>query len=309
MVGISASRTRLAVVPEASWGVIPATPAFKNLRMTSETLAAEKQTAVSNEIRPDRNVPDVIQVGRMAQGSIEAELSYGTFDALLASALYGSWTTDVLKNGVLQSSFAIEKTFDRNVGADEFHRYSGVVVNTLGLSVTAAQLVTASLGVMGKGVSRATSAITGATYQDANTEDVMSAATDFADMTVTGLGSAPAIQSIQLNTTNNLRQRQVVGSLDSAGLGEGRFEASGSINVYFEEGELYQAFLDHGEFALAFTLGTEAGKRYKFELPRCKIMTMPITAGGNDQDVMANLTFQALVDATLGGTLRITRGV
>lgn len=309
MVGISASRTRLAYVPETAWGVIPATPAFQNFRMTSETLTAEKGTTVSNEIRPDRNVPDLIQVSRMAQGNLEAEMSYGTHDDFLSSALYNDWATDVLKNGTLQKSFAIEKTFDRNAGADEMHRFAGVVVNTFGLSVTASQLVTISFGVMGKGVERATTPITGATYADAGTDDVLSAATDFAELTVSGLGASPAIQSIQLNGTNNLRQRPVVGSVDSAGLGEGRFELTGSMNLYFEDGALYDAFLEHGSASLSFLLGTAAGDKQRWTVPKLKIQTMPITAGGNDQDVMANLTFQALYDATEACTLKIERGV
>lgn len=244
----------------------------------------------------------------MANGSIEAELSYGTFDDLIASAFYSDWSSNVLKNGTTQKSFTIEKTLDRDApAADEFHRFSGVVVNTLGLTITAQQLVTASFGVMGKGVTRGAAPITGATYQAAGTEDILSAATDFANLTIAGLGASPAVQSIQLSLTNNLRQRPVVGSVDSAGLGEGQFALTGTLNAYFEDPALYDAFLNNTAASLSFLMGTVSGKRYLVEVPRFKIQTMPITASGRDQDVMANIAFQALYDSTTGCTARLTR--
>lgn len=307
MVGISASKTRLAYIAEATWGVTPATPAFKNLRFTGESLNAEKQTVTSNEIRPDRNVADVIQVARMASGNIDAEFSYATFDDLFESALSSAWATDVLVNGVDQKSFTFEKTFE-NGATDAFHRFAGCVVNTMSIGVTAQQLVTLGFGVMGKGVTAAEAVIVGATYADANSNDVLSAGTDFASLTMTGITDEPAIQAITIDTTNNLRQQAVVGSIDSAGIGDGRFEMTGTMNAYFEGGDLYDAFLNHDALSLSFLLGTEAGSRYLISVPKLKITSGTIVAGGNDQDVFANLNWQALYDTGIDGTISMTRG-
>lgn len=309
MVGISASTTRLAAVAETAWGVTPATPAFKNIRIVSESLNAEKQTTTSNELRPDRNVADVIQTARMASGSIEGEFSYGSFDDYIESMLYSSWATDTIKNGVTQKSFTLEKTLRKSASLNAFFRYKGAVFNSWSLGISSGQLITSSFGVMAKGLETGTTAIAGATYAAAGTSDVMSAATDFASLTATGISGAPVIESISLEMTNNTRQRMAVGSLDSQGIGEGRFELTGSMNAYFDDEALYNAFLAHTALGLSFNLGSVAGSRYTFTIPKLKLTTGTLVAGGNDQDLMLNVGFQALIDSTLGATLKIDRAV
>ena len=93
----STSETRLAYIAETAWGTTPTTPAFTNARFTGESLTPDLQTVVSNEIRPDRNVTDLIQVGQSAGGDVNFELSYGAFDDWLESVMYNTWSTNVLK--------------------------------------------------------------------------------------------------------------------------------------------------------------------------------------------------------------------
>lgn len=309
MPGISASTTRLAAVAETAWAVTPATPAFKNLRIVSESLSAEKQTTTSNELRPDRNVSDVIQTSRAASGSIEAEMSYGSFDDLIESALYSTWATNTIKNGVIQKSFTLEKTLRKTASLNTFMRYKGTVVNSWSLGISSGQLITSSFGVMSKGIEMATTAITGATYAVAGTSDVMSAATDFANLTATGVTATPVIESINFAMTNNTRQRMAVGSLDSQGIGEGRFELTGSMNAYFDDEVLYNAFLAHSALSLSFTLGSVSGSKYTITIPKLKLTSGTLVAGGNDQDLMLNVNFQALIDGTLASSIKIDRAV
>ena len=304
----SASKTRMARVAETVWGVTPATPAFKNFRMTGESLNAEKQTAVTNEIRPDRNISDLIQVARTTSGNLDAEFSYASFDDEFESALANVWTADVLKNGIIQKSLTYEKTFLANDTDEIFHRFAGSVVNTMAIGVTAQQLITLGFGVMGRGITTGVAPITGATYADALVTDVLSAAADFGSLAITGLAEQPSIMAITLDTTNNLRQQPVVGSLNSAGLGDGRFGVTGTLNAYFEGGPLYDAFNDHDAVAISFLLGTDTGSQYRVTMPKVKLSQGTIVAGSNDSDVMASLSYQALYDPTLGCTIQIERG-
>jgi hypothetical protein len=236
-------------------------------------------------------------------------MSYGSFDELIESALYSTWDTDVIKNGVTQKSFTLEKTLRKGPATNVFMRYKGAVVNTWSLGISSGQLITSSFGVMAKGIEVATTAIIGATYAVAGTADVMSAATDFASLTATGVTAAPVIESISFDMTNNTRQRMAVGSLDSQGIGEGRFELTGTMNAYFDSEELYQAFLAHDALGLSFTIGSEAGSRYEITIPRLKLTTGTLVAGGNDQDLMLNVGFQALIDGTLASSIKIERGI
>lgn len=317
--GANASDTRLSIVPEAAWGVTPTTPAFQNIRFTSEGLTPNKETTRSQEIRPDRNVTDEIMVGRSVSGNMDFELSYGTFDDLLESLFHAEWDAedDIIINGAnIGQSFTAERTLKLNDGSSHYSRFTGLVVNSMSLAISAGSLVTGSFDVMGKFGGAGTSAIAGATYADAPQSRVINAATHFAGLTLTGGdlgGETPLIQSINLNMTNNLRAQTAVGSIDNVGMGAGQFEVTGSIEAYFRPG-LLQAFLDHEDLGLEFTLGTEAGSRYKFEIPTLVLTGAPGgNATGNDSDVMSTADFTGVLDRTsgtpIGGTVRITRGV
>lgn len=88
----STNRVAIAKVRETTFGVTPATPAFKAIREVSSSLAVNPQTVISNEIRSDRQVPDLILVGIQAGGDVGGEMSFQTMDDDMEEALQGGWT-------------------------------------------------------------------------------------------------------------------------------------------------------------------------------------------------------------------------
>nr|WP_143846003.1 phage tail tube protein [Bradyrhizobium cosmicum]QDP27014.1 hypothetical protein FNV92_34890 [Bradyrhizobium cosmicum] len=88
----STNRVALAKVREATFGVIPANPAFKAVRQTSSSLAANPQTKISAEIRGDRQVTDLILVGEDATANVGGELAFGVADDDFEEALQGTWS-------------------------------------------------------------------------------------------------------------------------------------------------------------------------------------------------------------------------
>jgi hypothetical protein len=307
----SASTARLALVKEAAWGATPATPAFAVARMTGESLNLTRQSVASNEIRADRNLADLIQVGGGAGGEVQVEWSYGgagsALDLMLESALFGAWSSDVLKNGSDETSLTIEKTFDTGA-TGVFVRLTGMVANTMTLTATAGQVLTGGFGFLGKGGSVGDAALVGATYAPAPSGPVMDAAAGFASL---GLGalSSPKIRSVSLSATNNLRGQSVVGSIEAAGLGLGRFDLTGSIEVYLENKQLLDVYLAGNGLDLSFVIGSVSGERYAFDLPRIKLTAAEVVAGGNDEDVMVRCGFQALHDPVEGCAIKVTRAV
>lgn len=300
------SQTRVALVPEVTLGTTPATPTFVNHRYNSETLKINRGNVTSDEIREDGNVTDLIQVSGAAAGGLSGEMSYGTNDLILESALGGAWSTNVLTNAQAISGFTIEKTIE--LGAtDAYLRHTGMVANTFGLNVRANQIVTWNSDFLGLGGSTDTAIITGATYTAANTKAVLSAGTGFASLSAGG--TTPIITGLTLNTTRNLRQQQQAGSLDAAGIGTGRFVVTGEIDAYFENATLYDLFLAGTASALSFNIGTETNEKYTFSVPKIKFSDGEVLAGGNDQDMMVRLPYQGIYDSGIGGTLRITRAV
>lgn len=80
---------------------IPGGPFNLNqLRFTgTPNLAFTPNTIVSNEIRPDRQISDLILVGAEAGGDTGYELSYQAFDDLITGALFNVYTETVRKVG------------------------------------------------------------------------------------------------------------------------------------------------------------------------------------------------------------------
>ena len=301
---VDSSQTRLAYITESTWGTTPATPVFLEQRFVSEGMNANIDTVTSNEIRSDRNVADVVQVGSSAGGSVDFELTYGSFDDWLESLMYSTWSTNVLKNGVTEKSFTIEKTFEAGA-TDQYHRFAGSVVDSMTLSMQTEQIVTGSFDFLSKGSTSAQAIIAGATYTGANSNEVINAAADFASLAITGVTS-PTLTSLDLTITNSLRQNKELGSLDARDIGAGRFEVTGNLVAYFENEEMYELFLNGTATDLTFKLGGASSKNYVFNMAKIKFTSGEVVAGGNDQTTVANMSFQGLYDGT-DNTLEITR--
>jgi len=93
------NRVALRYWEESTWGVITGNPKMTNLRFTSESLKGTKSTEVSDEIRSDRQIPDIIRTGIMAEGDINTELSMVSYEdffrALFMAAAWSSAATVV----------------------------------------------------------------------------------------------------------------------------------------------------------------------------------------------------------------------
>lgn len=303
----SGSGVRVAAVAETVFGTTPATPAFATLRTTNGGLRTQKTTGTSNERQADRNVRDEFELGQDVVGSYDFELTYGTFDALLAGLLCGAWTTDVLKNGITPQFFTIEETYE--LGAtDTFRRFTGCQVNTMSLAIGARAAVTGSFGIMGKAEALATAIVAGATYADPSETPVSTASANVASLVVGGAAGAIKVRSLNLEITNNLRIRPEVGSKFSNEFGMGRFDVSGTMECYFQSNALYQACLDHGLGDLSFIIGNATGEKYQFDIDKLRFGDGNVTAGGNDDDIMVSIPIRGLLGAD-DCTLMITREV
>lgn len=86
------NRASIRVLKEAVWGTTPISGTSDELRFTGSSLVAEKQTQISDEIRADRMVPSVIEVGASSSGGISMEFSAGSADMFFEAFLLGAWT-------------------------------------------------------------------------------------------------------------------------------------------------------------------------------------------------------------------------
>lgn len=307
MIG-SGAGARYAYIAEVTPGTTPTTPTFKVMRTTGGGLRNNKSTSVSDQVRADRNVPDEILVGVDAGGSYPFELTYGSFDDIMAAALFGSWSTDVLKNGISRQFFTFEETIE--LGAtDSFSRFTMSMIDMLSLDIQARQKITGSFNVFAQKETLGTAILSGATYTAANTKQVMSAGASVGALAVASLNPVPKLRRIQLQVGNNLRRRPVIGSLYSEEYGEGRCDVTGTLEAYFESNDLYQAVLDHGGGALSVTLGQDDDEHYTIDLPNIVFLDGARQLGGNNDDVIVSVPFRAKYSASDAASIKITRAV
>lgn len=301
------SQTRLASVTEVTIGTIPTSPTFQTMRYVSSSLRLAKQTDIPNEIRADRNVASIVDVGRMVQGDIQTLYSYSTYHTWLEYLLCADWATDVLKNGTLAKAATIEEFFEQGA-TDTYIRLRGCRFNTLDLTLRPRQSMTAAWGLMGIGSPTPTTAIlSGATYTDPTTTEVFNAGLNVAALDFTGITNAPKIQELTLRINNNVYPVDVVGQYEPYAHGLGRFEVTGSMTALFENLDTYSAILDHDDVKIGFTLTDGAGNSEVWAVPVTKLTDGGPTVPGNGQSVTMQVPFQAKFDASSSASLTITR--
>jgi hypothetical protein len=114
-----------------AWGVTPATGAPREMRITGSQLAAQKETVTSEELRSDRMVPNIVEVGASAEGEINFEFSAGSIDDFLAAFLYGLWTRpmsfDIFKGIGVSITGAAEVTIASDAPVDYYFTVGRVV--------------------------------------------------------------------------------------------------------------------------------------------------------------------------------------
>ena len=86
------NRVKLALIEEGTFGVIPATPQMIAQRYTDSTLTGTPKTKISAEIVSDRNVADLILVGKDVSGDIGYEISNLNPNNAFEGVMFNPWT-------------------------------------------------------------------------------------------------------------------------------------------------------------------------------------------------------------------------
>lgn len=136
------------------------------LRFTgTPNLAFQPNTIVSEEIRPDRQISDLILVGAEAGGDTGIEISYGAFDALISGALFNVFNDTITKEGtgeitafgagtitvddggdfIVGQIIRLEKLLTGDVG-DGIFEITGIATDTLTVNPLSGTATTAVLG-------------------------------------------------------------------------------------------------------------------------------------------------------------------
>jgi hypothetical protein len=413
----TSNRTALRYAIETVLGTTPASPAFKELRYTGESLNFNQSSISSNEIRADRNIGDTVRVDADVAGDVNFEMSFSTFDDMLAAALCTSWpvvpsgtapgtaaltagagtltaatyyyqvtaigasgaeslptsemslaagantginvnwttaagatgyriygrtiggakrflaqvgvvttwldngsvtpggasipvaNTSVIRNGVELKSFTFQKHF-QDLAIPIFQNFTGCRIGGMSMDFQPGQILTGSFTLMGMNSVQGTSQNGGATISYLGTgKDVMNSVSNLLNLQKNGSAMTASILKLGLNMANNLRGQKAIGTLGSVGIALGKFDVSGDIEIYFENGTEYTDFLNNTAFSISWRLRDPASptKYYDILLPKVKFETGTIVAGGLDQDMKVAGTYRATYDSTEMCEVRITK--
>jgi hypothetical protein len=149
--------------------------------------------------------------------------------------------------------------------------------------------------------------IGGATFPAVSTTTPMSAVANLQAITIDGVPYTGCIMSMSVKIKNNIRTIMCVGSPTPRDMKMGKFQITGDLQFYFNEGSNFAKFVAGTEFAISFSMVDIANNTYTVTLPRCKFETGEVVAGGTNTDVMFSATYRALNDSVTGRVIRITK--
>lgn len=211
-----------------------------------------------------------------------------------------------LTNGTTQRSFTLER---QSPDVTEYWAYTGMTVSSMELNIASGSRSTMSFSFMGKGAQRDTSTQLPGSAQESFAYDIHSGTTGPA--CIIWADGAPFVgtfvKSISLSYDNALRSQEALCTLGAIGIGSGTLNVSGTLEVYFANGDLFDKFLANQYISVTFSTLDSDGNGYVFTLPKVNLGSVNTSAGGKDADMMLSIEFTALRD--LGNAVPALRQV
>lgn len=208
-----------------------------------------------------------------------------------------SVATSRLTNGTTLTSFTIERQIAEATPAQVF-AFRGMYGSKFSTQLASRSLTEATFTFLGKDSLRKN----GATYMPgtiaaSQTYDIQNGVTGVGNIWEGGAPLAgTAIKSISLDIDSGLRAQDALGVLGLVGVGIGTFVVSGSLEVYFADGAMYDKFIGDTYTSLTFSTKDASGNGYVIQLPRVQLSNGKIQAGGKNTDLMATFDYTAFAD-------------
>lgn len=309
------NQTRLGYVEETTFGTTPSSN-LQLLRRTGGAISPRRTTVTSEEIRSDLRAGQPVRTSEWFEGDVNVEWSYGTLDDILEGVCMDSWTTNVLTDGTTEKSYTFEdQIVDSSFSPNQYMVYKGGRIANLSMSLATEAIVSGSFSVMGTTPSIAqSSAGTGNTTETTtgpfNTVDMV---TTLTEGPVSGTESdLTRVVGVDLNLQRALRKKMEIGALNPFDIGIGRLMVTGSIQVYFENDTLMDAWFGYTDRSLTLTLddngSTGGGNQLQIVIPKFKLVGDPaVDIPGPDSDVLATFNFEAYADADDSYLIQFTR--
>ena len=301
------SRTQISYIVEDDYGTTPTAPAMVILPINTFGLNLEKGAVDDNGIYPDEQIRNIRHGDRMVSGDMAADLRKTDFDPFLEGAMRSTFATNTLKVGTTPKYFSIEHG---SLDIDQYQVYTGVTVNTLGITASAGDNapIAATFGLMGRDMAAlATSSIADTLVPASGNEPFDHYAGDGLRISDTGgTLSDFCVSSFELNIDRGYEARYCIGDNTSKSPIAGMASISGSLTAYFENANLINRFINETNTALELQVG-RGSDIMTFLLPKVKFTSANNPLSSNTGPKLVEIEFTAQYDTVEESSLTITR--
>jgi hypothetical protein len=204
------------------------------------------------------------------------------------------WLGDTLRNGFEDLPDTIEREMIGEDAVSRYRYFRGCRYN-LNLEVTAKQLMTVSMSVMGMSASRIeASRHAGATTVASVEGEVFDGSNNVREIR---LGGVPLVNpniplSFSIGVDNSWRTRDGVGIVGAAGIKAGTCLVTGNVEAYLGDAALVNYLQDQTYFSVSFpTLAKTLGRGYFWDVPRAKFTDGGEEIEGRDTDISPDMEY------------------
>lgn len=211
-----------------------------------------------------------------------------------------------IRNGTTLKSYTLENEF---ADITQFISFTGMCVSSATLNFAVGEILNGTVNFIGMDSARGTSTVGTGSPTAASSNDVMNAVDDVSNIRENGtLLSTGGVYVLGASVTvdNGLRGQKAISNLGNVGIGVGRCNVTGSLEIYFKNGNLYDKFINNTATSIDLRV-TDGTTTYVIDLPNIKFTGGDPTVSGIDADVVLPLDFQALYNSTIGATLQIAK--
>lgn len=292
-----ASNYRLSYNKETAWGT-PVTTGAKYVRPTGASLASQLGFIQSGEISAvHRERAGMIPTSAMGGGTVDAEMTYLTYEDWLGSLFGNDWTgttVRTLKPGRLLRPLTLQEDFN---DITQLVSYPGAIATQWTLNVQQGAVISTQFTFASKkGVPAATTAI--GTPTAANTNPVMDPLGSIQVLTENGSPIALP-QSFSLQVASDLINVPSLLVADPGALYQGFFTVTGSFAMAKQDAAMMTKYLNRTGTNIVLTIGGASAKKVEMTMSAVTLTSENRPVQGN-QFVQETYGFAATYDATNG---------
>lgn len=291
---------RVAFALEDQYGVTPA-GAYQAARFTGENFRQQFQRSRPEEINDIPEASQAVTTQLTVAGSLSGALSFGTYDDLLAGVMGGDWKDDVLINGGMVKCWTVIERL-----GDSWLVRNGGFIRQAQLSFSQGSFAQVSFDMAFKGETRQ-GASPAASLLPAPTGDVINTVNGFGGLMIGGVKPEGCVRSFKLSLQRNGADIDYgMGHADGCGIRPGEMLATGSLEIFFRNYELYDRFVNGQQGQITATVSDGLRQGYELTFLNASLQNPQINAGGKNQSVVASFDIEGNPQAG-GGTVSLKR--